>query len=102
MIFIVVKQKVRARYADDWVDLVAAVKSATRAEPGNICFEWSRSVDDPTVYVLIEVFKDAAAGEAHVQSEHFKTASAQLATWLSAIPEIVHVEAPGDGFAPMT
>jgi len=102
VIFIVVKQKVRAKYADDWVDLVADFTAATRAEPGNISFEWSRSVDDPTVYVLIEVFKDAAAGEAHVQSEHFKTASAQLATWLSAIPEIVHVEAPGDGFAPMT
>ena len=101
MIFIVVKQKVRSKYADNWVDLVADFTAATRAEPGNICFEWSRSVDDPNVYVLVEAFKDAAAGEAHVQSEHFKTASAQLATWLAEIPEIVHVEAPGDGFAPM-
>ncbi|MGO9029038.1 MAG: putative quinol monooxygenase [Acidimicrobiales bacterium] len=102
MIFIVVKQKVRAKYADDWVNLVADFTAATRAEPGNICFEWSRSVDDPTVYVLVEAFKDTAAGEAHVQSEHFKTASAQLANWLAAVPEIVHMEAPGDGFAPMT
>ncbi len=102
MIFIVVKQKVRAKYADDWVNLVADFTAATRAEPGNICFEWSRSVDDPTVYVLVEAFTDAAAGEAHVASEHFKTASAQLANWLAAVPEIVHVEAPGDGFAPMT
>jgi quinol monooxygenase YgiN len=101
VILIVVKQKVRSKYADNWVDLVADFTAATRAEPGNISFEWSRSVDDPNVYVLVEVFKDAAAGEAHVQSEHFKTASAQLANWLAEIPEIVHVEAPGDGFAPM-
>lgn len=102
MIFIVVKQKVRAKYADDWVDLVAEFTAASRAEPGNLCFEWSRSVDDPTVYFLVEAFEDAAAGEAHVQSEHFEKASGQLANWLAAVPEIVHVEAPGRGFAPMT
>ena len=102
MIFIVVKQRVRSKFADDWVDLVAEFTEATRAEPGNISFEWSRSVDDPNVYVLIEVFADAAAGEAHVQSEHFKKASGQLREWLAAIPEIVHIDTPGDGFAPMT
>ncbi len=102
MIFIVVKQKVRRKFADDWVDLVADFTAATRAEPGNICFEWSRSVEDPTVYYLVEAFTDAAAGEAHVQSEHFATAGAQLTEWLAAVPEIVHVDTPGDGFAPMT
>jgi quinol monooxygenase YgiN len=101
VIFIVVKQTVRPKFADDWVNLVDDFTTATRAEPGNICFEWYRSVDDPNVYLLVEAFKDAAAGEAHVQSEHFKVAGEQLSKWLAAVPEIVHVEAPGDGFAPM-
>jgi quinol monooxygenase YgiN len=101
VIFIVVKQKVRRQFADDWVELVGDFTAATRAEPGNICFEWYRSVEDSNVYLLVEAFRDAAAGEAHVQSEHFKEAGKQLSKWLAAVPEIVHVEAPGDGFAPM-
>ena len=54
------------------------------------------------MYVLVEAFRDAAAGEAHVQSEHFKTATAQLPKWLAAVPEIVHVETPGDGWSAFT
>jgi quinol monooxygenase YgiN len=102
MIFIVVKQPVRAEYADDWLNLVADFTSATRAEPGNISFEWYRSIEDPNLYVLIEAFRDAAAGEAHVQSEHFKAATEQLRKWLAAVPEIVHVEVPGDGWSRMS
>jgi quinol monooxygenase YgiN len=101
VIFIVVKQPVRPEYADDWLDLVADFTSASRAEPGNICFEWYRSVEDPNLYVLVEAFRDAAAGEAHVESEHFKTASGQLRRWLAAVPEIVHVDTPGDGWSRM-
>lgn len=72
MIFIVVKQKIRRKFADDWLTLVADFTEASRAEPGNLIFEWYRSPEDPNVYLLVEAFKDAAAGEAHVESEHFK------------------------------
>ena len=67
MIFIVTKNKVRRKYADEWVSLVDDFTTATRAEPGNLFFDWYRSVDDPTVYVLVEAFQDKAAGEAHVE-----------------------------------
>ena len=58
-------------------------------------------MEDPNLFVLVEAFTDAAAGAAHVESEHFKTASGQLGKWLAAVPEIVHMDTPGDGFAPM-
>ncbi|MCU1452047.1 MAG: antibiotic biosynthesis monooxygenase [Acidimicrobiales bacterium] len=96
MILIVVKQPVRAKYADDFGSLVADFTTASRAEPGNISFDWCRSADDPNLWVLIEVFRDAEAGEAHVQSDHFKAASEQMPRWLAAAPEIIHVEVPGD------
>jgi quinol monooxygenase YgiN len=101
MIFIVVKQKIRRKFADDWLTLVADFTEASRAEPGNLIFEWYRSPEDPNLYLLVEAFKDAAAGEAHVESEHFKAATVQLREWLAAVPEIVHVEAEGEGWAPM-
>ena len=70
MIFITVKFKVRPEYTDGWLDLVDDFTQATRDEPGNLWFEWSRSVDDPNEFVLVEAFKDDAA-EAHVKSDHF-------------------------------
>ncbi len=47
VIFIVVKFPVRPDRSDKWLPLVADFTTATRAEPGNIFFEWSRSVDNP-------------------------------------------------------
>jgi quinol monooxygenase YgiN len=100
MILIVAKVPVRPEYADNWPALMDEFTAATRAEPGNICFEWSRSVDDPNVYVLVEAFRDGAAGAVHVNSEHFQTAMVQLAKSISDVPEIVNVEVDG-GWARM-
>ena len=74
MIFNVVKQPVRAKYADEFPSLIADYIAASRAEPGNLFFDWCRSADDPNLWFLIEGFRDAEAGEAHVSSEHFKAA----------------------------
>ncbi len=101
MIFIVVKHPVRPELADDWPSLVDEFTAATRAEPGNICFEWYRSVDDPKLYLLAEAFQDGAAGEAHVKSDHFKAAIARMPDLPADVPEIIHVEAPGTGWSRM-
>jgi quinol monooxygenase YgiN len=102
MIFIVVKQPVRAKYADDFPSLVEQFTTASRAEPGNISFDWYRSAEDPNLWVLIEAYRDAEAGEAHVQSAHFKEAMAQMPRFLAAVPEIINVEVPGDTWARVT
>jgi quinol monooxygenase YgiN len=99
MIVIVVKQPVRPKYADDWPALVEDFTEATRAEPGNISFDWYRSPEDPNLWLLVEVFRDAEAGEAHVNSAHFKEATSQFPRWLAAVPEVIHVEAPGEGWS---
>jgi quinol monooxygenase YgiN len=101
MIFIVVKFSIRPEVAEQWLARVAPFTSATRAEPGNVFFEWSRSVERPHQFVLIEAFRDRKAGEAHVNSEHFKTAMAWMPDAISATPEIIHVEAPGEGWSTM-
>jgi len=102
MILIVTRNRVRRKYADDWVSRVNDFTTATRAEPGNLFFDWYRSVDDPTVYVLVEAFQDHAAGEAHVNSDHFKAATVVLSEALAAVPEIINTEVPGDGWSQVT
>ncbi|MGQ0773240.1 MAG: putative quinol monooxygenase [Pseudonocardiales bacterium] len=101
MIFIVVRFTIRPDRSDEWLTLVEDFTQATRREPGNIFFEWSRSVDTPNQFVLVEAFESSEAGEAHVSSEHFKTAMAWMPDVISKTPEIVNVEVPGDGWAHM-
>ena len=89
MIFITAKFRVRPEHAERWAEITGAFTGATRAEPGCLWFEWSRSLDDPTEFVLVEAFRDGDAGAAHVQSEHFSTATAMLPSYLVATPRIV-------------
>jgi quinol monooxygenase YgiN len=101
VIFIVVKFTVRPDRSEDWLGLVDDFTRATRQEPGNVIFEWSRSVDNPDQFVLIEAFESAEAGEVHVNSDHFKTAMAWMRNVVAETPEIVNTEVPGDGWAQM-
>lgn len=101
MIFIVVKFTVRPERSDDWHSLVDDFTAAVRAEPGNLFFEWSTSVDDPNQMVLLEAFADGDAGVAHVNAEHFKTFVAAAPDLVAETPEIINVEVPQDGFGRM-
>ncbi len=101
MIFIVVKFRIRPDRSDTWLALVEDFTTATRSEPGNIFFDWSRSVDNPDEFVLVEAFRDGDAGAAHVSSDHFKKAMATMPDAIAATPRIVNVEVPGDDWSPM-
>ena len=102
MIVIVVKQPVRSKFADNFNELVAEFTEATRAEPGNISFDWYRSPEDPNLWVGVEVFQDEDAGKVHVESEHFKAAVAQMPQWLAAAPEIIHIKGESEGWTGMS
>ncbi|HUZ37570.1 MAG TPA: putative quinol monooxygenase [Streptosporangiaceae bacterium] len=96
MIFITAKFRVLPEYADQWPQIAGEFTRATRAEPGCLWFDWSRSVDDPAEYVLVEAFRDGDAGAAHVQSAHFKNAQQELPPHLAETPRIVNMTIPQD------
>ena len=89
MIFITAKFPVKPEHAEAWPEISRAFTEATRAEAGCLWFEWSRSLDDPTEYVLVEAFRDGDAGAAHVNSDHFRAATATLPAYLARTPKIV-------------
>ncbi|HEX3907606.1 MAG TPA: putative quinol monooxygenase [Mycobacteriales bacterium] len=99
MIFITAKFRVKPAEADDWPAISGEFTAATRAEPGCLWFDWSRSLDDPTEYVLVEAFRDDAAGAAHVQSEHFAQARKSLPPHLAETPRIVNLSIPQDDWS---
>ena len=89
MILIVVKFQVKPELADQWPELTREFTEETRKEPKNKFFEWSRSLEDPNEYVLLEAFEDDAA-EAHVNSGHFKAAQEFFPTILKETPTIIN------------
>ena len=94
MILIVVKFKTTPEWSDRWLDLVADFTEATRAEPKNLWFDWSRSVDDPDEFVLVEAFEDDGAVP-HVESDHFKQAMQDMPQALAATPKIINATLKG-------
>jgi quinol monooxygenase YgiN len=59
---------------------VEAFKSATielgfktTAEPGNVRFDCYQDADDPIRFTLLEIYRSAAAVDAHRDSDHYQT-----------------------------
>jgi len=99
MIFITAKFRIKPEHAAAWPSIAAAFTQATRSEPGCLWFDWSRSLDDPQEYVLVEAFRDGDAGAAHVGSAHFKQAQQDLPQYLTATPKIVSQSVEGDDWS---
>lgn len=99
MIFITAKFLIKPEHAENWPDISRPFTEATRAEEGCLWFDWSRSLDDPTEYVLVEAFRDGAAGSHHVTSEHFKVAQAELPGYLASTPRIISQDIAQSGWS---
>ena len=56
------------------------------AGPAGAVFEWSRSVENPSEYVLGSCFGNYLAGVAHVNSDHFRAGLAAMPPALSRTP----------------
>ena len=99
MIFITAKFRIKPEDAERWPEISREFTEATRAEEGCLFFDWSRSLDDPNEYVLVEAFRDGEAGGAHVQSAHFTAARTALPPHLVQTPRVVNFELEQDGWS---
>ena len=99
MIFITAKWRIAPEHADRWPEISRSFTRATRAEPGCLWFDWSRSLDDPDEYVLVEAFRDDEAGSTHVTSEHFQRAREELPPYLAETPRIINAKLDQDGWS---
>ncbi|MCQ9368200.1 antibiotic biosynthesis monooxygenase [Brevibacterium sp. 50QC2O2] len=100
MYFIVVKYDVKPESVEAWPQIVKEFTDSTRAEDGNNFFEWSRSIEEPNVYYLVECFTDEGAGP-HVSSDHFAAGLESMRPHLKHTPQIVSRQVDGTGWEPM-
>lgn len=101
MYFIVVKYDVKPEFADVFIEHTAEFTEATRAEPGNLWFDWSRSVENSNEFVLVEAFADDEAAGLHVNSDHFAKGLEAMRPLLVSTPRIVSRKVEGSGWDEM-
>jgi (4S)-4-hydroxy-5-phosphonooxypentane-2,3-dione isomerase len=68
LVQVTVKQETLAEFERA---ILTNAEGARTREPGCVRFDVSQSEDDPTQWLFYEVYKDAAAFEAHRASPHF-------------------------------
>jgi len=93
---------IRPDKIDEWLAFAPAYAEAVEAEDGCLFFHWSRRLDDPTLFVATEGFRDAAAGQAHVGTPHFADLIDRGPDLVAARPQIIYIDTPEvDGWGPM-
>ncbi|HWD49018.1 MAG TPA: putative quinol monooxygenase [Rhizomicrobium sp.] len=71
-------------------DLAAQVKAN---EPGNKLYQVFKSKADGQTYVVMEIYADQAALEAHGKSDHFKAAGPKIGPTMGGRPDIQYFDA---------
>ena len=61
-----------AAFQSDFEQALKAVVEGTNTEEGNIAYEAHQDINNPLVYVIIEVWKSQDAINFHNETEHFK------------------------------
>ena len=74
---------------DDLRAAVGPLTAATRQEPGCESYEWVESVESPGTFSSIEVWRSRADLDAHMTTDHVRTALAGLPDMLAGQPRLV-------------
>jgi quinol monooxygenase YgiN len=64
---------VKPEHVETYKDAILANARETLKEPGILRFDVFQDTEDPTHFSLLEVYRDEAAREAHLDTDHFKT-----------------------------
>ena len=71
MLVVHVHVHVKPEHVDAFKQATLANARASLKEPGVVRFDVVQQQDDPTRFVLIEVYRDAAAAAAHKETAHY-------------------------------
>jgi quinol monooxygenase YgiN len=71
MLIVHVHVRVKPETVEAFQTATLANAQASRREPGVLRFDVIQQADDPTRFVLIEIYRDAAAQAAHKETPHY-------------------------------
>jgi len=96
MITFVVQIQVRPENAAAFESIMDYVVSHTRNhESGVAYYAFAKSVQDPNSYLVVEVYRDAAAHAAHMQTAWVQTSLPKASRLIEGKPDIRQYVSPG-------
>jgi len=84
MLVVHVHVQVKPEFVEAFRNATIANASASVGEPGVARFDVVQSVDDPTRFVLVEVYRTADAPVTHKETTHYRA-------WRDAVAEMMAV-----------
>jgi quinol monooxygenase YgiN len=89
MIGIVATLKVQEAKAAEFEGIFKELAQQVRAnEPGNLCYQLTKSRTEPGVYKVLELYKDQDALTHHGQTDYFRAAGAKMGPCMAGRPDI--------------
>jgi len=96
MITFIAELTVRPAQAAAFEALMTQVTAETRAhEPGVAYYAWSKGVDEPDTYLVVEVYRDAAAQAAHMATDWVRASLPRSAALIEGAPRVRQYATPG-------
>ena len=77
---------------DEALDVIEDLVEQSQQEDGMIDYRAATDIADPNVVRFFEQYEDAAAFEAHSQTDHFQKFEARLPDLLAGEPEVLQFE----------
>jgi quinol monooxygenase YgiN len=94
MIGVVATIRIQDGKAAEFEAVFATLSAAVRAnEPGNICYQLTRSRTEANCYKVLELYADADALKAHGTSDHFRAAGPGIGACLAGKPDVEYLDA---------
>lgn len=84
-----------AENAAAFEELLNHVVTISNTEPGVIYYGMSQSVEDPTTYAVVEVYRDQEAVAAHGQAPWLAESVSQFLSLIDGLPDLRHYVRPG-------
>lgn len=74
--------KVKPEFIDQFIELTLDNARNSQQEPGNLRFDFFQQVDDPTRFVLTEIYESEAAAARHKDTAHYQR-------WRDSAPDML-------------
>lgn len=90
---IVATLKVQAGKGSEFEGVFRELAGQVKAnEPGNKLYQVFKSRKDADTYIVMEIYQDQAALDAHGKSDHFKAAGPKLGPTLAGRPDVAYFD----------
>ncbi|MHB9029286.1 MAG: putative quinol monooxygenase [Candidatus Latescibacterota bacterium] len=83
MIVTTVTVFVRPEYIDDFIRATVENRENSVQEPGNLRFDFLRSVEDPARFLLYEAYESVEAAARHKETGHYKKWRDTVGPWMA-------------------